>query len=173
MWIHKVGLRFHTHQRCVCLQTGARIVGGSQHTQGTTPPSAAATAAPTPSTRLRDAAAAATAATAAALRRHAGSVAASWRWASFGRLVLQRHPGRRDTQAGRNLEDSKAMDDRTTMEAMRPAAQRPRQSAGSFRGLDLRLATLRPPDRLETCSFFRDKATFRSVCRCTAALCDR
>ena len=100
------------------------------------------------------------------LRRGAGHL-------SVASLVLQQHPGHRDTQAGRNLEDSNAMDDRTTDGSY--AADSPKTSSMSraFRGLDLRLATLRLPDRLETCSFFRDKATFRSVCRCTAALCDR
>ena len=130
-----------------------------------------ATAAPVPSTRLRDAAATA----AAALRRHAGSVACvvalgifrSPR-SSFSSILV--------TATRKPDETLKTPTPWMTvqrMEAMRPAAQRPRQSAGPFRGLDLRLATLRLPDRLETCSFFRDKATFRSVCRCTAALCDR
>ena len=41
------------------------------------------------------------------LRRGAGHL-------SVASLVLQQHPGHRDTQAGRNLEDSNAMDDRTT-----------------------------------------------------------
>jgi hypothetical protein len=75
-------------------------------------------------------------------------------------------PGRGDTQAGRNLGDS--LDHRTTTERM-PAW--PCQNAGYSRAR-LRLTNLRPPDRLESCSFFRDKATFRSVCRRTAARCD-
>jgi hypothetical protein len=49
-------------------------------THTTTPPSSPAAA--VPQARLRDAA------TATALRRRAGSVAASWRWASFGRLFF-------------------------------------------------------------------------------------
>jgi hypothetical protein len=81
-------------------------------------------------------------------------------------LFHRRDPGRGDTQAGRNLGES--LDHRATTELM---PVRPRRHAGHSRAR-LRLATLRPPDRLETRSFFRDKATFRSVCRRTAARCD-
>jgi hypothetical protein len=96
-----------------------------------TPPSAAATAATAPPTRLRDAPTAA--ATAAALRRHAGSVAA---FVALGIFRSPRPSARSWSAATRKPDETLKTPGPwmsvQTMEAMQPAAQRPRQYSRPF-----------------------------------------